>query len=120
MIPLFGNSARLWRRVRIGTQFLIALALLALSGLPAAAQKKEAVNCVIYMKYDPDKGDKEHGVAFNADIKASAEAEAGAVRGASVIRGEKKNNPAAAPAPVYPERKKIRQTNANPGPRHTH
>src|SRR5262245_20689635 len=85
MIPLLGNSARLWRRVRIGTQFLIALALLALSGLPAAAQKKEAVNCVIYMKYDPDKGDKEHGVAFNADIKASAEAEAGAIGGASVI-----------------------------------
>src|SRR5262249_60618361 len=100
MIPLFGNSARLWRRVRIGTQFLIALALLALSGLPAAAQKKEAVNCVIYMKYDPDKGDKEHGVAFNADIKASAEAEAGAIGGGAVIQVKKKNTRSAAPPPL--------------------
>ena len=42
---------------------------------PKAEQKKDdrtPINCVIYLEYDPDKGNPQEKIAFNKDIKSSA------------------------------------------------
>ena len=56
---------------------------------PIAQTKPEPVDCVIYMQYDPDRGDEK--TAYNKDIKASAEAVAGKTGAEDILEVNKKN-----------------------------